>query len=77
MVAVHTVHRITEMPNGKTQCPGIRCVVLLQTFYENWLRNDEFIVILVLFHIVSTVCGNIPKHDDRVPITMPTTCIDI
>ena len=26
---------ITEMPNGKMQCPGIRCVILLQTFSEN------------------------------------------
>ena len=37
---------ITEMPNGKMQCPGIRCVILLQRFSENWLRNDDFIVIL-------------------------------
>ena len=29
--------------------------------YENWLRNDDFIVRLVLFHIVSIVCRNIPK----------------
>ena len=40
--------KVTEMPNGKTQCPGIRCVILLQKFYENWLRNDDFIIILVL-----------------------------
>ena len=26
----------TEMPNGKMQCPGIRCVILLQTFSENF-----------------------------------------
>jgi hypothetical protein len=42
--------KVTEMPNGKMQYPGIRCVILLQTFSENWLRNDDFIVILVLFH---------------------------
>ena len=68
---------LPKCPMEKTQCPGIRCVILLQTFYENWLKNDDFIVILVFFRIVSTVCGNMPKHDDRVPITMPTTCIDI
>ena len=22
---------ITEMPNGKMQCPGIKCVILIQT----------------------------------------------
>jgi hypothetical protein len=26
---------VTEIPNGKMQCPGIRCVILLQTFSEN------------------------------------------
>ena len=28
---------VTEMPNGKMQCPGIRCVILLQTFSENFM----------------------------------------
>jgi hypothetical protein len=34
----NSVHRITEMPNGKTQYPGIRCVILLQTFSENIMK---------------------------------------
>jgi hypothetical protein len=50
---------IPKYPNGKTQCPGIRYVILIQTFSENGLRNDDFIVILVLFHIVTIVCENI------------------
>jgi hypothetical protein len=30
--------KVTEMSNGKAQCPGIRCVILLQTFSENFMK---------------------------------------
>jgi hypothetical protein len=26
--------KVTEMPNGKMQCPGIRCVILIQTLLK-------------------------------------------
>jgi hypothetical protein len=30
--------KVNEMPHGKTQWPGIRCVILLQTFSENFMK---------------------------------------
>ena len=33
---------VAEMPNGKMQCPGIRCVILLQTFSENFMFTFYF-----------------------------------
>ena len=29
---------LPKIPNGKTQCPGIRYVILIQTFSENVLK---------------------------------------
>ena len=29
--------KVIEMPNGKMQCPEIRCVILLKTFSENFV----------------------------------------
>jgi hypothetical protein len=41
--------KVTEMSNGKTQYPGIRCVILLQTFSENILKIGEEMMILSSF----------------------------